>query len=591
MIKALILFFLIFFSWLQSQEFWYSYFFQDSHVGYTKIFYEWQEKEKNYFKKQEKYRKFPIEEREEISCVLSSDYSIRSGYISSQSNKEQDILVITVNDKILLQKKDKLITVQGDKIYLELNDFLKGIVTRSKLDYGRIYRSLVLSTDRMGACEAKARYLGKETLWINLEKRECHTFDVSTAELKNFWAKAQIDKDGSLLGYTLGTFQMLRVPKVYALEVEKSYPTMAAPFIFDIESVERMYLSYSNAPFPIPSGQNQRNKDGQIILRSPLVENPKITFRELESFSQEYIAPSLHIPSQSEFLREYAREIQGNSLDPVIISQRIAHWVQENLGKKRTLQGNRLALFLGFSRDLASIATISLCRAVKIPSRLVSGLVYAPGKWVYETWAEVFLGRWLPLYAGNIACGACFLSLVENKSYEPIKNLAAFPINVQKILKKGQTLSLDTPSSYFHIKEDKVTDKLLGISFTRPSDWVLLSKNLESDILILRSIKGNGPAILLKVFEMPRTLEEILENLSKKMGKEGNLEVLWQQPRAFSQGKAIEVALQSPQKLVYRGFLAESGKKGVAALLIVPLNELMLVEKGFQDFIFSLRFE
>ncbi|NUM37278.1 MAG: transglutaminase family protein [Candidatus Brocadiae bacterium] len=571
---------------LLSQEFWYSYSFQDKHVGYTKVVYQWQEQEKSYIKKQEKYRRLDGEEKEEISCVLSLDYSVLSGYISSQTEKGQEIFVITASDKILIQNKNRLISVPGEKIYLEISDFLKGIAARSKLEYGRIYKGLVLSGDRMGACDARARYLGKEVLWANLEKQECHTFDVTTSELKNFWAKAQMDANGNLIGYSLGSFQVLRVPKEYALEVRQNFPEIPAPFIFDIEQIDRMYIRHSDFPFPIPSGPNQRNKEGQTILRSP-------DEQETQAFSpqtKESIQPGIHLPSDSEFLLEYAKNIQGNSRENRDIAQKIALWVQENLEKKKTPQGNKLAFFLGFSRNLPAIAHVSLSRACKIPSRLVSGVMYTPGKWIYATWAEVFLGKWMPLYSGGIARGAYFIAIVENKAWGIEDKLVPFSFTLHKLVKKGETLLLDNASSYLSIQEDKVTDKLLGITFLRPADWVLLPKNTQSDMLLLRSIKGNGPAILIKVFELPRSLEEILDTLSKKMGTQENLELLWQQSRPFPKGKAIEVALKSQQQLVYRAFLGEQGKKGIAALLIVPAKELLLIEKGFQDCIFSLNF-
>jgi len=70
---------------------------------------------------------------------------------------------------------------------------------------------------------------------------------------------------------------------------------------------------------------------------------------------------------------------------------------------------------------------VSLARAAGIPTRFVSGLVYAEGKgFLYHSWAESFVGYWLPVDPtfGEIPANATHIKLVEGDSSDDMAPIA-----------------------------------------------------------------------------------------------------------------------------------------------------------------------
>lgn len=103
-----------------------------------------------------------------------------------------------------------------------------------------------------------------------------------------------------------------------------------------------------------------------------------------------------------------AKKIVGADKSALNAVKRIVLWVYETLEKKGGERGNATAVEvleagLGDCSEHAAL-TVALCRAVGVPARNVTGLVYlatADGKPLagYHAWSEVWLGRWVAVDA------------------------------------------------------------------------------------------------------------------------------------------------------------------------------------------------
>jgi hypothetical protein len=114
---------------------------------------------------------------------------------------------------------------------------------------------------------------------------------------------------------------------------------------------------------------------------------------------------------------ELALRIVGDERNPRVMAEKLSGWVLDSLEKTVT-SGVPSALAVLHSRrgDCNEHAQlfVALVRALGIPARVASGLLYLNGKFYYHAWAEVWLGAWVatdPTF-GQFPADAAHLRLV-----------------------------------------------------------------------------------------------------------------------------------------------------------------------------------
>ncbi len=116
---------------------------------------------------------------------------------------------------------------------------------------------------------------------------------------------------------------------------------------------------------------------------------------------QEWLAPTLFVQSDNPKLQEQARAIIGDETNSAAISEKLCHWVNENM--KATFSArltNSLEVLENMEGDCTehSMLFIGLARAAGLPAREVAGLIYveAPKRGFYfHQWARVWVGQWI----------------------------------------------------------------------------------------------------------------------------------------------------------------------------------------------------
>jgi len=144
------------------------------------------------------------------------------------------------------------------------------------------------------------------------------------------------------------------------------------------------------------------DEDGSFLFVSQLQEVPDetpelpVTDPELERWTE----ATTFVQSDDERIIEKAREIIGDETDSWAATQRLSEWVSENVRDVFSARlTNALEVLHSLKGDCTehSILFIAFARAVGIPAREVSGLVYiddGPG-FYYHQWAKVWVGRWV----------------------------------------------------------------------------------------------------------------------------------------------------------------------------------------------------
>jgi len=114
-------------------------------------------------------------------------------------------------------------------------------------------------------------------------------------------------------------------------------------------------------------------------------------------------------------------EILAGTKDPSQVVEKLVPWVADNVKDTITDSQTPLETLETRSGNCQSHARlyVSLARAAGVPTRFVSGLVYAEGKgFLYHSWAESYVGYWLPVDPtfGEVPANATHIKLAEGDS-------------------------------------------------------------------------------------------------------------------------------------------------------------------------------
>ncbi|BBM81723.1 transglutaminase-like domain-containing protein [Candidatus Uabimicrobium amorphum] len=550
-----------------SAENWYGYYYNNQPIGYAESSYEYDATHEVYHRKRTKNLLLPdLERTEEISAVLNADYTVRSLYFSVEEKLKQKthqhFIIINVGKEITIQTATKIHTYPKKKFYLHLQDFLKFLLKRSP-KVGRYYSTAVLSSNHLQLIKATARYKGLKKTY---DKKKVHEFEVTSDELQSKWATAQFSLQGTLLSYRIANLSVVQTTRTNAIiNKNKRIPTI---YIHDVNSIDALQIFFEEA--------GQKSGRNVVIKRKRFPQSISLAAIQ-KNFS--YLKANKMYPVNRAYIQQCATKARYGGNEPVVIVRNVVRWTDYHLHKTNSKYGNALRRIWRMNKDVTSYATATLCRANGIPAKVVSGWVYHAGFFQFESWCEVYLQKWLPVYGGKIDVGARFFASDKRKN---------MTIRIVEFTKNKARVVVNNVNSYVQYNESTIKDRLLGIEAIRPSDWVLLPKNSFTNILVLRSLKGKGPAILVKVLHSSKKLEDILRSLPQKLVSE-NLKILWTKKRKFQNIYGLEGALQS-KDFVYRAFIGQRQQKIIFVLLFVPKAEFSNVEKEFFSFIASLKF-
>ncbi len=115
-----------------------------------------------------------------------------------------------------------------------------------------------------------------------------------------------------------------------------------------------------------------------------------------------YLEPTPNIQSENKEIKELAEEITKNAKDGFDKVAKLAMWVNENL-KYDISYSDRVCDALTVLRERRGVCSeyttlfMALSRSTGIPSRYVSAYARGKGGWERHAYAEVWLGKWVPV--------------------------------------------------------------------------------------------------------------------------------------------------------------------------------------------------
>jgi transglutaminase-like putative cysteine protease len=201
-------------------------------------------------------------------------------------------------------------------------------------------------------------------------------------------------------------------------------------------ALKRMELELSGFPENIPlvtSPVQQAERTGGSKL-TVIVDNtllPATSGREpgQEPDMRKFLEATGRILSTDPGIIRRSQEILGNTANDRAAVEKLVNWVAAYVEDTITDSQTPLETLEKKTGNCQSHARlyVSLARSAGIPTRFVSGIVYAEGKgFLYHSWAESYVGFWLPVDPtfGEVPANATHIKLSEGDSPDDMAPLA-----------------------------------------------------------------------------------------------------------------------------------------------------------------------
>jgi hypothetical protein len=278
------------------------------------------------------------------------------------------------------------------------------------------------------AFKMKTELLGqKVTTWIDLQGQPqleiSHGGYIisgleSENEAKKYLTEATLNKQDVLLDYSL-----------IKTEIEISQP----------EEVTFMEVALSGIDWELnlPSDEMQQchRQDKKIICRISTEEMVEGSEAHMENPPEghRYLLPSQTVPCHNQLIKKTAAEITGEVTDPLEKIRLLMEWMKNNIEQEPVDVFTALDVLSRKKAECQGHTYLyaALARSLKIPTRVVNGIVYAEeyGGFLYHTWAESLLnGRWIAVdpTLGQLPIDGTHIKLVEGETSLDLMPLADF---------------------------------------------------------------------------------------------------------------------------------------------------------------------
>jgi hypothetical protein len=194
-----------------------------------------------------------------------------------------------------------------------------------------------------------------------------------------------------------------------------------------IKQATYLVTGYDTATIPISDWLKVQSFSPESAMVTVAIDTMEIGKIDLPISGDEFasfVLPEPLLQSDNPEIISMAREIVGNEKNALAAAKLINDWVYKNIEKQFSPEiSNALTTLHSRKGDCGEHAALAvgLLRAVGIPSRIASGVVYWPeGRgFAYHAWTEVYLGKWIQMdpTSGETFANATHIMLT-NGGYE-----------------------------------------------------------------------------------------------------------------------------------------------------------------------------
>jgi len=138
-----------------------------------------------------------------------------------------------------------------------------------------------------------------------------------------------------------------------------------------------------------------------------------------------YLTPSIYVQSDDPDIMRQAQDIAGDEKNTWKAAKKIGQWVNKNIRDKNYKVGFGTAkqTLKDLQGDCSehTVLFVGLARALGIPSRISTGIVYHKDAFYYHFWPEVYVGRWIGMEPtlGQLQADATHIKFASNQVETP----------------------------------------------------------------------------------------------------------------------------------------------------------------------------
>lgn len=142
----------------------------------------------------------------------------------------------------------------------------------------------------------------------------------------------------------------------------------------------------------------------RFVVKASMFDARKSVFLPVKKTGfEQYLMSTPYVDCDSPNIKSQASSIIGDTKKAYTACSKIRQWIYSNLKVKADIGITRPASDVlesksGVCRDYA-ILFAAMARAVGVPSKVVSGLVYLNDGFYYHAWVECWVGEWVPFDA------------------------------------------------------------------------------------------------------------------------------------------------------------------------------------------------
>lgn len=211
--------------------------------------------------------------------------------------------------------------------------------------------------------------------------------------------------------------------------------------IVNPRSLEKLKLKLKNIPssFPVIDDNNQKvisstkGAEGSeyiFTLQVRQISDSGLTIPVKNSFTGLYLGSDHIVNADNQVIIKKARKIVGSEKSALQAAKNIYAWVNKSIKKRLVDTVSALDTLKSGEGECQAHANLyaALARAVGIPTKVISGLVYSEefDGFMYHAWNEVYIGQWVPVdpTLGGFPADATHLKLSEGGLADQLKILA-----------------------------------------------------------------------------------------------------------------------------------------------------------------------
>lgn len=332
-------------------------------------------------------------------------FRIKSGVISfiAYGNMDNDVLKLMIvsggkKSKKELKLKDKPILTTGLKYY----------ILKKGLKVGSSFRRVIFDPLTLANRAIDVEVVSEEKIMIDEKLMNCFKIkEVFNGMELYTWVDEQGEtlKEESPIGVVL-----LRETKDEALKVfdgdtvdlisETAVIVDKKISLKDLTFLKLRIKNININDFDLAGGRQVQKGDVIEIKAENLSGKDTYLLPFKASGMDKYLLPTTLIQSDDDEIKTLAKKIIKEENDAKKAVNKLYLWVYENIEKKPTLSiPSALEVVKTKQGDCNEHAVLftALCRAIQVPARICSGIVYVNDSFFYHAWSEIFLGRWITI--------------------------------------------------------------------------------------------------------------------------------------------------------------------------------------------------